>query len=213
MIRIFGGQMTVVAPVNPEAPQSEFLPLTPQQQVRFAANLRGRVTAAVQAMHVNPAEQLRLAPLIAAIGRTDFYLVAAKLDPTNADGWVRMSRAQNSFAHDERHESARTRAYSEAMRLTLHASLILHLADPASTKGRDLLDYFIALHNTAFRVNGGWFTNMKISIHGAATIANEALRNGMGLRWLFEVGKQNHDAYTEQAGNMVRHARFDAFYQ
>jgi|GEM_PF-2458084 len=122
-----------------------------------------------------PAVRAEARRLIDGIGSPSFYDVVATIDPKDASDWREMGRVQRTFRAAEPRFDARTRAYSESMRLTLHAAVILHLVDPtlqldASGRRRSLFESFLELHVTAFRENGGWFGHMDIPWTGAASV-------------------------------------------
>jgi hypothetical protein len=136
--------------------------------------LRGSVLAALPPS-LSPPLRAEARRLIDGIGSPTFYDVVATIDPKDASGWREMGRVQRTFRAAEPRFDARTRAYSESMRLTLHAAVILHLVDPtlqldASGRRRPLFESFLELHVTAFRENGGWFGHMEIPWSGAASV-------------------------------------------
>jgi hypothetical protein len=105
--------------------------------------------------------------LLDLIGSPDFYDVVAQLDPKSASDWREMGRVQRSFRAAEPKFDEKTRAYSESMRLTLHAALIEHLCQP---NAKSLFETFLELHPTAFYENGAWLDNMQIGWKGALDV-------------------------------------------
>jgi hypothetical protein len=169
---------------------------------------QAKVTAALQqklGAQLGPSPAVK--DLIAHVGAPDFYDVLAKHDPKFAAQWHEMAKVQRQFAAAEPKYDAKTRAYSESMRLTLHAAVLQHFAVPESNHGLSLYDRFIALHPTAFHQNGAWVDNLQIPLAGALAVA-EATPGEMWLNaaGLFE-GSFITDAPTIQAAQWVREAR------
>ena len=96
------------------------------------------------------------------------------------------------------------------MRLTLHAALILHVADKgiSSVAGKpDLYERFVELHVTAFHENGGWFDNLLIGWLGALDVLQATpLPMWKRAHELLE-GTFFKDKETVQAASMVHAAR------
>jgi len=150
----------------------------------------------------------QLEPLKKAVGTPDFYKQAAKLDPAHADDWNKMADVQKQFAAAEPGYDAKTRAYSESMRLTLQAGAVMQFAsDPNHTT--DKFSNFIAGHVTAFRENGGWLTNNKIGAGNSASVLWHTpssmypnIGTLTGAAW-----SGNDDVSMRTSAEMVRRAR------
>jgi peptidoglycan hydrolase-like protein with peptidoglycan-binding domain len=172
--------------------------------------VQGRVRRTLERKlsELSPYQRERLQPLVDSVGKPDFYNKLAMIDPSHASGWRQMAGVQAAFAGAESGYDPQTRAYSESMRLTLHTTAVLQLAsDPQM--GRDHYDDFIAAHVTAFRENGGWFTNLKIGMEGSF----EVLRNtpwAMAANAGTLVGAVDNDDPSARTGaEIVRRARAD----
>lgn len=153
------------------------------------------------------ARRPEVARLLERFGAKDFYDLVATIELEDADDWHEMGRVQRQFAAAEHFFDVETRAYTEAMRLTLHATVILHLADPTQRRVSSLFEQFIELHVSAFRDHGGWFDNLQIPRSGAFAVV-EATRPSMivHLPDLIE-GAFYPDALTLLAARWVREAR------
>jgi hypothetical protein len=173
---------------------------------------QGRVTRALVrslgvelAGRVPPGRKAFVSELLRHVGRPDFYEVLAVHDPARAAQWKAMARVQRDFAKAEPGYDAKTRAYSESMRLTLHATVVQHVALEGVTPR--LYERFLELHPTAFNENGGWFGNLHIPVTGALAIVKAT----PGQMWLnageLVEGAHLRDALTVRAAELVRQAR------
>ncbi len=187
-------------PKHAHAPSAEFRTVPAARQAKVTAALRQTLSAQLSS---SPAVK----DLTAHVGAPDFYDTLAKYDPKCAAQWHEMAKVQREFAAAEPKYDAKTRAYSESMRLTLHAAVLQHFAAPETNHGLSLYDRFIALHPTAFHQNGGWVDNLQIPLAGALAVA-EATPGEMWLNaaGLFQ-GSFITDAPTIQAAQWVREAR------
>lgn len=193
------------APKRTQAPSAEFTPVPANKQAKVAEGVKTALTALLEG--VPKQRQAAVKELVAHVGSPDSYDTLAKLDPKSARQWTEMATVQRKFAAVEPRYDAKTRAYSESMRLTLHASVIQHFAAPETNRGMTLHERFIALHPTAFHQNGGWVDNLQIPLSGAlqvaeATPAEMWLHSGALLRGSFIT-----DAPTIAAAQVVRDAR------
>lgn len=193
------------APKHAKAPSAEFTPVPANKQAKVAEGVKAALTAQLKGVPKERAAAVK--ELVAHVGSPDFYDTLARLDPKSAKQWTEMATVQRTFAAVEPKYDAKTRAYSESMRLTLHASVIQHFAAPDTNQGMKLYDRFIALHPTAFHQNGGWVDNLQIPLSGAMQVA-EATPAEMWLHsgGLFQ-GSFITDAPTIAAAQMVRNAR------
>ncbi len=194
------------APKKATAPSAEFTPVPAARQAKVTQGVQAALKTQLEGK-VPKARQAAVRELLAHVGKPDFYETVAKYDPESAKKWNGMAKVQRQFAAVEPSYDPKTRAYSESMRLTLHASVVQHLANPASNQGMPLFDRFIALHPTAFHQNGGWVDNLQIPLSGARAVAEatpaEMWLNAAGL---FE-GSFITDAPTVAAAQLVREAR------
>lgn len=177
------------------------------------AALRPSVLAALPTT-LSPAVRAEARRLIDAMGSPSYYDVVATIDPKDASDWREMGRVQRAFRAAEPRFDARTRAYSESMRLTLHAALIIHLVEPtlqldASGRRRSLLESFVELHVTAYRENGGWFGHMDIPWSGAASVGHTRLSVARHTRDLVD-GIDQRDPAAIRAAAWVAQARSGA---
>jgi hypothetical protein len=191
------------------SPHAVFTTVPASKQAQVTTALRRSLTSSL-AGHLAPGRQAAVDDLIAHVGQPDFYDVLATKDPSHAGEWKEMGRVQRQFAAAEPKYDAKTRAYSESMRLTLHAAVIGHFADPQSNQGSSLYDRFIALHPTAFHQNGGWVDNLQIPLSGAMAVAQATPME----MWLHAAGLAQgafiSDAPTIAAAQLVRDARSSA---
>lgn len=195
----FGG------PPPSSAPHAEFRQVPPAKQAAVALAVSESVTHELSptGRPLSPA----LAELVAHIGSADFYDVLARLDSSSSKQWKAMGKVQRQFAAAEPGFDPKTRAYSESMRLTLHAAVIQHFANAALRGSMTLYERFLELHPTAFYQNGGWFGNLQIPLEGAWHII-EATPLEMSLHSLSLLrGAVVDDAATRRAADWVRKAR------
>ncbi len=192
-----------------KAPSAEFTPVPASKQVKVRQGVQAALIAQLEG-HVPRARQAAVQQLVGRVGQPDFYDTLAKLDPGHAREWTEMGRVQRQFAAVEPKYDAKTLAYSQSMRLTLHASVVQHFAAPKTNQGVALYDRFIALHPTAFHQNGGWVDNLQIPAAGAMAVA-QATPAEMWLHaaGLFQ-GSFITDAPTVTAAQLVRDARLNA---
>ncbi|MFO0596561.1 MAG: hypothetical protein U0228_14690 [Myxococcaceae bacterium] len=197
------------APKHASAPSAVFTEVPASKQAKVAKAVQASLSAQLEGK-VPADRRAGVDQLIAHVGKPDFYDVLATLDPKHGKDWTEMANVQRQFAAVEPKYDSKTRAYSESMRLTLHASVIQHFAFPETNKGMSLYDRFIALHPTAFHQNGGWVDNLQIPVSGAAAVA-EATPKEM---WFHAAGLLGGafitDAPTVAAAQMVRDARSSA---
>lgn len=190
-------------------PHALFTSVPANKQAQVTTALRRSLTSSL-AGHVAPGKQAAVDDLIAHVGQPDFYDVLATKDPSHATEWKEMANVQRQFAAAEPKYDAKTRAYSESMRLTLHAAVIGHFADPTSNQGASLYDRFIALHPTAFHQNGGWVDNLQIPLSGAMAVAQATPIEMWGHAAGLAQGSFLTDAPTVAAAQLVRDARASA---
>lgn len=194
------------APSNPHCPSAVLRTIPPAQQPKVAQGVRAALTRALDGQ-VPASRAAGVKELIAHVGQPDFYNVLARLDPSHAKDWSEMAEVQRRFGLVEPKYDERTRAYSESMRLTLHAAVIQHYADPKTNGGTSLYHRFIELHPTAFHQNGAWVDNMQIPVEGAMAVAAatpaEMWTHSIGL----VQGSFLTDKPTVAAAQMVRDAR------
>ncbi|MDP3499129.1 MAG: hypothetical protein Q8S33_02300 [Myxococcales bacterium] len=151
----------------------------------------------------SPHVRRELAPLVRDVGTPHFYKSMARFDRDNRAQWVEMAKVQKGFADAEPGYNSKTRAYSESMRLTLHSTAVLHRA----TSSGEQYSGFIQNHVTAFRENGGWFSNLKLDGRGAAGVMrNTPAQMARELPQLAR-GLGEEDPHTQAAAEMVRRAR------
>ena len=197
------------APKKASAPSAEFAPVPAAKQAKVTQGVQ-KALAAQLAGQVPPQRQAAVKDLLSHVGQPDFYETVAKYDPASAAKWNGMAKVQRQFAKAEPGYDPKTRAYSESMRLTLHASVVQHLANPETNQGLPLFDRFIQLHPTAFHQNGGWVDNLQIPLSGALAVAEatpkEMWLNSGGLAQ----GSFVTDAPTVKAAQLVRTARREA---
>lgn len=186
-------------------PHAEFRPVPAAKQAAVIEALADSVTAMLSASNRKPSKTA--AGLVAQIGKPDFYHFMARTDRSSASWWNEMIKVQQQFAAAEPGYDPKTRAYSESMRLTLHAAVIQHFEFPALRGSMSLYERFIELHPTAFYENGGWFDNMHIPLEGAWKVLRatpiEMTENGLSLLR----GAAVTDAATQRAADWVRKAR------
>jgi hypothetical protein len=194
-------------PPRQAAPHAEFRPVAAAKQAQVAARVAQAVGAAVRVDLLPAAKKAQVQALLAHVGQPDFYDVMAKLDPESAPQWTAMAGVQRQFAAAEPGYDLKTRAYSESMRLTLHAAVIQHFADPSLRGGQSLYERFLELHPTAFHQNGGWFDNLQLPLDGALKVIQatplEMAEHGLSLLR----GAAVDDKPTERAAELVRQAR------
>ena len=197
------------APKKSSAPSAEFATVPAGQQAKVTQGVQRALEAQLLGK-VPPERQAAVKDLLAHVGQPDFYETVAKYDPASAEKWNGMAKVQRQFAKAEPGYDPKTRAYSESMRLTLHAAVVQHFADPKTNQGMPLFERFIKLHPTAFHQNGGWVDNLQIPLSGALKVA-EATPKEMWLntRGLAE-GSFLTDAPTLAAAQWVRAARREA---
>lgn len=190
-----------------KGPSAEFRAVPAARQERVTRALVRSLEAALDGQ-VPRARQPLVKDMLAHVGKPDFYDALAKHDPAHAQKWTEMARVQRDFAKVEPEYDAKTRAYSESMRLTLHASVLQHLAKDGVTDS--LYERFIELHPTAFHENGGWVDNLQIPLTGAMAVAKatpaEMWLNAKDLA----DGALLTDAPTVKAAELVRAARREA---
>lgn len=183
-------------------PHAVFDPIAPARQPRVTRHVRD----AVQLAHAGRITQ-HTAGMIEVIGAPYFYDQLATIDPTSKEDWSEMGRVQRCFAAAETDFDPRTRAYSESMRLTLHAAVIEHMVDPSQNNGDDLFEAFLELHVTAFNENGAWIDNLHIGWLGALEVlAATPFEMACNAVDLLQGAFQRDDA-TVRAAEMVRRAR------
>lgn len=86
------------------------------------------------------------------IGKDEFYVELARLDPKNASRWKQMHKTQQTFQKAEAgYQNPAARTYSASCRETLHRLAIALLREGA---GADIYPDFIELHPTLFKENG-----------------------------------------------------------
>jgi hypothetical protein len=128
-------------------------------------------TSLAQRVERTLTSQIALTPvtrrLLPLVDDPHFYDVLATLDRAHASDWREMAKVQRAFHKAEPSFDKTTRRYSEHMRLTLHAAVLLHIADPSLRGDRSLYEAFLELHPTAFHENGAWFDRMDIPLTGA----------------------------------------------
>jgi hypothetical protein len=186
-------------------PVAELTPVPAERQAKVAQSVRSQLAELIQKSPQS--KRAAVNDLIAHVGLPDFYETVAKLDPSDAAAWKDMATVQARFAAAEVGYDPKTRAYSESMRLTLHASVIAHFAFPKENNGTPLFERFVELHPTAFHQNGAWLTNLQIPLSGAlAIIQATPAKMWMQAAELAE-GAFITDKPTIAAANMVREAR------
>jgi hypothetical protein len=183
-------------------PHAVFTEVAPARHARVYEVVRERLEKAL------PSRSKSVDSLIALVGSPRFYDEVARVDPSRAADWITMGRVQRQFHDAEPGFDGKTRAYSESMRVTLHAALIQHLADPSLRgKDRDLFEMFLELHVTAFHENGAWLDNMQIPWPGALEVVRstplEMAYHGKNLL----DGSFVRDAATIRAAEWVRQGR------
>ncbi len=193
---------------SPKSPRAVFTPIPPARQDKVLSSLRSTLTRSLA--DLAPGRRAGVAELIAHVGQPDFYNVLAKLDPQSASSWNEMARTQQKFGAAEPGYDDTTRAYSESMRLTLHASVIAHFANPRSNGKDTLFQRFIALHSTAFHQNGGWVDNLHIPLTGALSVVHAMPVAMWSHLACVGLGSVQADALTVAAAQQVRDARLSA---
>lgn len=148
------------------APSAEFGTVSEAKQKLVDQGVRAALVVEL-AGRVPPGRQAAVNDLLARVGRPDFYMALAKYDLPNQTDWYEMMQVQYQFARVEPQYDAKTRAYSESMRLTLHATAVLHFALREADNGESLFERYIEAHPTAFHENGGWIDNLQIPVSGA----------------------------------------------
>jgi hypothetical protein len=195
--------------VSANCPHAVFTTVPASKQAQVTTALKRSLTSTLEG-HVAPGRQAAVDELLTHVGQPDFYDVLARHDPKHAGDWKDMAKVQRQFAAAEPRYDPKTRAYSESMRLTLHAAVLQHFADPGTNKGMTLYDRFIALHPTAFHQNGGWVDNLQIPLSGAMAVAQATpLEMWLHVGGLAE-GSFIDDAPTVKAAQLVRDARTHA---
>ena len=191
-------------PPKPGAPCAVFTPVPASRQDKVLGALRSALS---RTLDVAPGRRGAVNELISHVGQPDFYDVLARADPQSASSWHEMARTQQTFAAAEPGYDDTTRAYSESMRLTLHAAVLAHFAKPESNGKDSLFQRFIALHGTAFHQNGGWVDNLHIPVAGALSVVHAmpmAMWNHLAC---VGFGSMHADAQTVAAAQWVRDAR------
>lgn len=190
---------------RPGAPSAELREIPPKRQAAVTTELRRSISAGLEGK-VLPGRAQAVNELLAHVGDGDFYDVLARHDPTFAAKWAEMGQVQRAFAAAEPTFDAKTRAYSESMRATLHAAVLQHVAsDPPG--GKSLYERFIELHPTAFHQNGGWVDNLQIPPSGALAVL-KATPKAMWKNWVdLAEGALRTDTATVTAAEWVRSAR------
>lgn len=180
---------------------AEFRTVPAGRQDSVAVAVRRQLGEKLEAY--SPAVARELAPLVRDVGTPHFYKSMARFDPANRAQWLEMVKVQRQFADAEPGYDARTRAYSESMRLTLHGTAVLH----RGTSSGNQYETFIRNHVTAFRENGGWFGNLQLGASGSGEVlANTPMRMGRELPTLLGASF-DEDPHTQVAAEMVRQAR------
>jgi hypothetical protein len=183
---------------KPKSPCAVFTPVPAARQDKVINSLRSTLTRSLS--DIAPGRKAEVTELLTHLGQPDFYNVLAKLDPQSASSWNEMARTQQKFGAAEPGYDDTTRAYSESMRLTLHASVIAHFAQPES----------IALHSTAFHQNGGWVDNLHIPLTGALAVVHAMPVAMWAHLACVGLGSTKADALTVAAAQQVRDARRSA---
>jgi hypothetical protein len=196
---------SAAAPRLASAPSAYFATVTPEQQPLVIALIKRSLSQHLG--KIPAAKRVAIDELLANLGSANFYHHLAKFDLAQAQPWERMAKVQQAFAHEEGHWDHTTRAYSESMRLTLHAAVIMHFADPKTNQGMSLYQRFIALHPTAFHENGGWVDNMQMPIGGAVAVAVATPKEMWAHLGGLARGALVHDGPTVAAAELVRRAR------
>ena len=93
------------------------------------------------------------------------------------------------------------------MRVTLHAAVLLHLADPALRAERSLFDAYLLLHVTAFHANGAWPGNMQIPWSGAFDVVRALPQEMRGRILQLLPGVLEDDRAAVEAARMVQAER------
>ena len=188
--------------VDRAAPPEVFAQIPPALQPRVAAHVQHSLRRTLGVDAVAGVERM-----LALVGNGRFYDAVAQLDPRHAEDWREMGRVQRTFAAAEPGFDERTRAYSESMRLTLHAALIEHLADPGLRGKDDLFEAFIELHVTAFDENGAWIDNLQIGFLGALDVLGATRVSILEYTVDLTQGAFQRDAVAVRAAERVRQAR------
>lgn len=179
---------------------AELRPVPANQAHAVLSDVRAMLRDKIAATGQNPGEYFSL---IAAVGTPHFYRQLAGHDADKAAQWQRMADVQKQFAEAEAGYDDTTRSYSESMRLTLHATALLHVI----THDDSLYSNFVANHVTAFRENGGWVTNNRIgTVNSVKVMQATPIDMYMQAGTLAE-GVGNEDSLTMMAAEIVRHAR------
>lgn len=198
--------MGALAPPVKAKPSAEYTTLSPQQQQQVRVSVQGALRDSLEG-RVPPEKQAAVTDLVRHLGRPDFYERMAVHQPQDAAKWKEMAKVQKQFGEAEAGYDATTRAYSESMRLTLHASAVQHLGLEGQSPTKPLYERFIELHPTAFHQNGGWVDNLQIPLSGARDVA-VATPVAMVLNAADLVqGSFRTDPHTVRAAQMVREAR------
>jgi hypothetical protein len=192
-----------------DKPQAEYRTVPQDQQRLVDMEVKARLQSDVDARNLPADQRAKLQSAIDAVGTPDFYKQVAQLDPKNASAWNDMAGVQQGFKDGEPGYDPKTRAYSESMRLTLHAAAVEHLANPSARDGADLYSHFIRLHTTAFDQNGGWLTNNQLGLSGAKNVlTNTPLSMATNAHNLLYGTFQNTDQLTARAADVVRQSRW-----
>lgn len=200
--------LTDSRPPSPKSPHAVLSPISAARQDKVTGTLRATLTRSLN--DIAPGRRAGVAELISHVGQPDFYDVLARLDPQSASQWAEMARTQQKFAAAEPGYDDTTRAYSESMRLTLHAAVIAHYAKPSSNGKDTLFQRFIALHSTAFHQNGGWVDNLHIPLAGALSVVHAMPVAMWSHLACVGLGSFKADALTVTAAQQVRDARLAA---
>lgn len=191
-------------------PSAEFTPVPAARQERVTRDVQRALTAKLEGK-VPADRRAAVSELMAHVGQSDFYETLARHDSkAMAPKWREMAQVQRDFAAVEPQYDEVTRAYSESMRLTLHASVVQHFALDPRPAAKPLYETFIELHPTAFHQNGGWVDNLQIPMSGAMAVAVAT----PAAMWLNAVdltqGALLTDERTIAAAELVRSARREA---
>lgn len=127
-----------------------------------------------------PLPAAEIAALEAKVGRRDFYLEIAQIDPKNRARWIEMAAVQTEFQDAEPHYSAAQQIYSRSMRLSLHQAVIDRLRSQGTPR---LYPWFIALHPALFLENGAYRLPPREQL-GVLSNARASMLTGENLRLL-----------------------------
>ncbi|MDX2015396.1 MAG: hypothetical protein SFW67_34715 [Myxococcaceae bacterium] len=180
---------------------AEFRTVPTHHQESVARVVRRELEAKLEAYSPHVAREL--APLVRDVGSPSFYRTMGRFDRDHRGAWLEMAQVQRSFADAEPGYDGRTRAYSESMRLTLHATAVLHRA----TSTGNQYETFIRNHVTAFRENGGSFGNLRIGLSGSAEVLRNTPLRMMQQAPTLAGAAFDEDPFTQVAAELVRQAR------